>query len=84
MGANLEGYFDNLAAAAMNEKQVLEDLIKSMSKVTVSNEVLTNTNAALTHQLEVLQNMVCGPAPTPPSSCGGANWTWNSKATWRG
>ena len=48
MGANLEGYFDNLAAAAMNEKQVLEDLVKSVSKVTASNDVLTKTNAALT------------------------------------
>ena len=65
----------------MNEKQVLEDLIKSMSKIAVSNEVLTKTNAALTHQLAVLQTRVCGTA-TPPSS--GASWTWNSKVTWRG
>jgi hypothetical protein len=38
MGANLEGCFDNLAAAAMNEKQVLEDLIKSMAKFAMENE----------------------------------------------
>ena len=60
MGANLEGYFDNLAAAVMNEKQVLEDLVKSMSKVTTANEALTQTNATLTHQLAILQTMVCG------------------------
>ena len=46
MRANLEGYFDNLAAAAMNEKQVLEDLVKYVSKVTTSNEALTQTKAA--------------------------------------
>ena len=66
MGANLEGYFDNLAAAAMNEKQVLEDLVKSMSKVTASNDVLTKTNVALTHQLAVLHTRVCGTATPPP------------------
>ena len=48
MGANLEGYFDNLAAAAMNDKQVLEELVKAMSKVTTANEALTQTNATLT------------------------------------
>ena len=66
MGANLEGYFDNLAAAAMNEKQVLEDLVKSMSKVTTANEALTQTNATLTHQLAVLQTRVCGAVTPPP------------------
>ena len=66
MGANLEGYFDNLTAAAMNEKQVLEDLVKSVSKVTTSNEALTQTNAALTHQLAVLQTRVCGTVTPPP------------------
>ena len=66
MGANVEGYFDNLAAAAMNEKQVLEDLVKSVSKVTTANEALTQTNAALTHQLAVLQTRVCGTANPPP------------------
>jgi hypothetical protein len=66
MGANLEGYFDNLAVAAMNEKEVLEDLVKSMSKVTTANEALTPTNATLTHQLAVLQTRVCGAVTPPP------------------
>ena len=66
MGANLEGYFDNLAAAAMNEKEVLENLIKSMVKVATANESLTQTNAALTHQLTVLQTRVCGTVTPPP------------------
>ena len=38
MGNNLKGYFDNLEAAANNDKQVLEDLVKSMAKVTETNE----------------------------------------------
>ena len=56
MGSNLGGYFDNLAAAALNEKQVLEDMVKSMPNLTETNEVLTKTNAALTHQLAVVRN----------------------------
>ena len=66
MGANLEGYFDNLAAAAMNEKEVLENLIKSMAKVATANEALTQSNATLTQQLAVLQTRVCGTVPPPP------------------
>ena len=71
IGANLEGYFDNLAAAAMNEKEVLENLVKSMAKVTTANEVLTQSNATLTQQLAVMQARVCGivpPTPPPPQA----------------
>ena len=55
MGATMEGYFDNLAAAAMNEQSTLAEMVRAMSNLTESNEVLTKTNAALTHQLTVLQ-----------------------------
>ena len=47
MGSNLEGYFDNLAAASMNKKQVLEDLVQSVSKVTTANEALTTSDLPL-------------------------------------
>ena len=52
----MEGYFDNLAAAATNEKHVLEEMVKTMAKLTATNEVLTKTNAGLSHQVTVLQN----------------------------
>ena len=55
MGATMEGYFDNLAAAAMNDQSTLAEMVRAMSNLTESNEVLTKTNAALTHQLTVLQ-----------------------------
>ena len=66
MGAKMEGYFDNLAAAAMNDQSTLVEMVRAMSNLTESNEVLTKTNTALTHQLTVLQkskgpNNPCNP-----------------------
>ena len=55
MGATMEGYFDNLAQAAKNDQSTLAEMVRSMSNLTESNEVLTKTNAALTLQLGVLQ-----------------------------
>ena len=55
MGATMEGYFDNLAQAAMNDQRTLAEMVRAMSNLTESNEVLTKTNAALTLQLGVLQ-----------------------------
>ena len=52
----MEGYFDNLAAADINEKQVLEEIFKTMAKLTETNEVLSKTNAGLKYQLTVMQN----------------------------
>ena len=37
----LEGYFDNLAAAATNEKAVLEQLVTNNTQLTEANAVLT-------------------------------------------
>jgi hypothetical protein len=54
MGTIMEGYFDNLAAAAINEKDTLEEVVRAIANVTESNEVLTKTNAALAHQVTVL------------------------------
>ena len=48
-----------------------------MAKVTETNEVLTKTNATLTHQLTVMQNWKCPSGPTglltPPPRAGGPN-----------
>ena len=55
MGSAMEGYFDNLAAAAMTEKDTLAEIVRAIANLTESNEVLTKTNAALTHQMTVLQ-----------------------------
>jgi hypothetical protein len=56
MGSAMEGYFDNLAAAAMNEKDTLAEMVRAIANLTESNEVINKTNAALTHQVMVLQN----------------------------
>ena len=55
MGTAMEGYFDNLAAAAMNEKDTLVEMVRAMANLAESNGILTKTNAALTHQMTVLQ-----------------------------
>ena len=36
----LEGYFDNLAAAAVNEKSVLEQLVANNTKLAANNKSL--------------------------------------------
>jgi hypothetical protein len=51
----MEGYFDNLAAVAMNEKNTLKEMVRALANLTEINEILTKTNAALTHQVTVLQ-----------------------------
>ena len=34
MGATMEGYFDNLAQAAMNEQSTLAEIVRAMSNLT--------------------------------------------------
>ena len=51
----MEGYFANLAAAALHDQITLAEMVRAMSNPTESNDVLTKTNAALTHQVTVLQ-----------------------------
>ena len=46
MGATMEGYFDNLVQAAMNDQSTLAEMVRALSNLTESNEVLTKTNAA--------------------------------------
>ena len=70
MGSAMEGYFDNLAAAAMNEKDTLAEMVRAITNLIESNEMLTKTNAALTHQVTVLQKAQ-GPN-NPRNPCNGA------------
>ena len=58
----LSGYFDNLAAAATNEKLVLEDLVANLTTLATSNaemedmiKKLTGENWQLQQQLNILQ-----------------------------
>ena len=62
--AALYGYFDNIAAAAMNEKAVLEELVKDLTTITTSNADMTATTKKLTgenrqfqQQLNILKNL---------------------------
>ena len=41
----MEGYFNNLEAADINEKHFLEEIVKTMTKLTDTNEVLSKTNS---------------------------------------
>jgi hypothetical protein len=70
MGATMEGYFDNLAAAAMNDQSTLAEMVRAISNLTESNEVLTKTNAALTHQVTVLTKAKGPPNPRNPRAPG--------------
>ena len=74
----MEGYFDNIDAAAINEKQVLEEMVRALANLTKSNEILTKsneiltkTNAALTHQVTVLQKTTGNPC-NPRNGANGA------------
>ena len=60
----LLGYFDNLAAAATNEKNFLEEMVKTMTALNETNQIITKTNAGLSHQLTVLQKWKFPTAPT--------------------
>ena len=72
MGSSaMEGYFDNLAAAAMNDQSTLAEMGRAMSNLTESNEVLTKTNAALTHQVTVLQKAKGPNNPRNPRNAAG-------------
>ena len=71
IGTAMEVYFDNFAAAAMNEKQVLEEMVRALANLTERNEILTKTNAALTHQVTVLQK--ANHPGNPRNSRNGAN-----------
>ena len=74
MGTAMEGYFDNLAATAITEKQVLEEMMRALANLTESNEILTKTNASLTHQVTVFQKAKQpGNLRNPRSGAGGGS-----------
>ena len=51
----LEGYFDNLASAAVNEKSVLEQLVLNNTKLAASNESLVALVKKLTGDIKNLE-----------------------------
>ena len=51
----LEGYFDNLAAVAVNEKLVLEQLVANNTKLAASNESLVAMVKKLTEDIKNLE-----------------------------
>ena len=69
----MEGYFDNLAAAAMNDQSTLAEMVRAMSNLTKRNEVLTKTNAALTYQVTMLQKAKGPNNPSKPRNGAGGN-----------
>ena len=51
----LEGYFDNLAAAAINKKSVLEKLVANNAKLAATNKDLVTTVKKLSNENKDLQ-----------------------------
>ena len=53
--AALDGYFDNLAAAATNEKAVLDELVKKLTTLTTRNKEMEATIKKLTGKNRYMQ-----------------------------
>ena len=51
----LDGYFDNLAAATVNKKSVLEQLVANNTKLTVTNESLVAIFKKMTNNIKSLE-----------------------------
>ena len=52
---DLEGYFDNLAAAAVNEKYVLQQMVLNKTTLATSNEILVALVKKLTGDIKNLK-----------------------------
>ena len=52
---DLKGYFDNLAAAAINKKTVLEQLVDTNAQLTVTNEDLVAIVEKLSNDIKNLK-----------------------------
>ena len=52
---SLEGYFDNLAAAAVNKKSVLEKLVVNNTKLAATNENLVVVVKKMTSNIKYLE-----------------------------
>ncbi len=68
--AQLDGYLDNLANAASQEKTTLAELVASTISLRVSVTNLTTNLANLTMAYTLLTNGTAAPAPAS-STCGG-------------
>ena len=51
----LEGYFDNLAAATVNEKSVLDQLVANKTKIAANNESLVTMVKKLTGDIKNME-----------------------------
>ena len=51
----MDGYMDNIAAAATNQKELLEQLVENNTKLAASNEELVATNKKLTNECRQLR-----------------------------
>ena len=51
----LEGYFDNLAAAPVNEKSVLDQLVANSTKLAAANENLVAIVKKLTNNIKYIE-----------------------------
>ena len=51
----IEGYFDNLAAAAVNKKSVLKKLVTNNTKLAATNENLVAIVKKLTNDIKYLE-----------------------------
>ena len=54
----LEGYFDNLAAAGVNENSVLEQLVVNNTKLVATNENLVAMVKKLTNDIKNLEREI--------------------------
>ena len=52
---DLEGYFDNLAAAAVNNKSVLELLVANNAKLAATNNELFAIVKKLSNKIKILE-----------------------------
>lgn len=52
--AKLDGYFDNLAAAATSDKVVQEELVKEIATLTTANKELVGINKKVITEMQVL------------------------------
>ena len=66
--ARLDGYLDNLAAAATTERTTLTQLIENNASLTASVTALTASVTALTAAYTLLSNGNAPTAPNPPSA----------------
>jgi hypothetical protein len=81
--SKLDGYLDNLAAAATMEKTTLTQLIENNATLTVTVTLLTASVAALSSAYTLLANGQLAPVPAKPTSnrkpsylaVGGYCWT---------